>query len=51
MAACTYRQKDVVKMFLAHQDVVDINIPEGVQLTEDLTKFIELQSMTLQKYK
>ena len=44
MVACQFGGKDAVKLLLEHQDVVDINIPENVQLTEDVKNLIELHS-------
>ena len=48
MFACRFEHKDVVQLLLEHQVVVDINIPESFQLSEDIQNLIESHSMRLQ---
>ena len=53
MFACRFEHKDVVQLLLEHQEVVDINIPESFQLSEEIKNMISIfhiiHSMTLQK--
>ena len=42
MIACYNGRKDVVKLLLNYSEVVDINIPEGVRLSEEIKTLLKM---------
>ena len=47
--ACLYRRKEVVKLLLEYPELVNINMPEKMIISEEIKNLIEIHSMKFQK--